>query len=572
MRKRGSPGPRLTLYPSDMYIVPWPAPRCPGAAPATMSTTNTAVLAPLEEARRAFRADLAERQAAPVIGGFTGRIGMVLSGGGSRGAYEAGALLAFQDAGLPTHVIAATSIGAVNAASFSAHSDTAVGNAEPLVASWLAVTPGALGIEWTRYGWMVAGLIATSAGLGNLTYYLLTVAGFELRLRYPALAWTALALAGASVLLFFPQLPYVWHVLGARLRRRALEPTPGRLITSVAANLLVGGLLVAGIASLNLYTAFSTLLRRHPWAVAIALAVLAVLRVVQQRQAARVGRIWERILRLTMHSGLFKNFERARYLRRHIPVERLRRSPIRLLFTATDVGAEAVRHFANATPEQLAADPGVDETFVREEVAAPEDLLPAIIASSALPITYEPIALEGRVLMDGAVMGSQPIKPALRLGADVLFLVLLEPSAGRRSAAGTFMDVGTRALSILMHQHLRADLRELTEVNAMCEGAAHQLRVPAEAVTIELGGRRLRYVKAFVIQPDAPLGLSIHDFGGPATPDAIVSGYRGAAEQIRAFLAYAKTAQFDHERRVLRLMPTDLPAVLAAASPFRGRR
>jgi predicted acylesterase/phospholipase RssA len=180
--------------------------------------------------------------------------------------------------------------------------------------------------------------------------------------------------------------------------------------------------------------------------------------------------------------------------------------------------------------------------------------------------------LEGRVLMDGAVMGSQPIKPALRLGADVLFLILLQPPSHPRETTGSFVDVGTQTLSILMHQHLRADLGELTQVNTLCEGAAHQLRVPTEAVTIELGAHRLRYVKPFVIRPHQPLGLAMHDFGGPATADAIAAGYQDAAEQIRAFLAYARTARFDHERRVLRLMPSDLPALRAASGAFRELR
>ena len=70
----------------------------------------------LEESRRAFRAALASDTAEGVLRAFTGRIGVVLSGGGARGAYEAGALLAFQDAELPTHVITATSIGSVPAA------------------------------------------------------------------------------------------------------------------------------------------------------------------------------------------------------------------------------------------------------------------------------------------------------------------------------------------------------------------------------------------------------------------------------------------------------------------------
>jgi predicted acylesterase/phospholipase RssA len=525
----------------------------------------------LEEPRRAFRAALAAEDAAGVLRSFVGRIGVVLSGGGARGAYEAGALLAFQDAAVPTHIIAATSIGSVNAASFAAHADGLVGNAEPLVASWLHVSPRALGIEWTRYGWMVAGLIATSAGLGNLIWYLLTIAGFELRLRYPALAWSALALAGASVLLFYSQLPYVWFLIRSKWRGKVLEPVPSRLAVSIAANALVGAFMVVSVTSLNLYTAFHTLLTRHPLAVAGVLAALAVLRALQHRAAGRISGAWERLFRFALQPGLFKNFERVRYLRDRVPMDRLRRSPIRVVVTATDLGAEVARHFANATPEQLAADPGVDQAFVRDHVAAPEDMLGAIVASSALPITYEPMQLDGRTLMDGAVMGSQPIRPALRLGADVLFLVLLEPSARERGDIGTFVDVGTRTLGILMHQHFRSDLGVLREVNAVCKGAAHQLRVPAEAIIIELGTRRMRYVKPFVIQPAQPLGLSIHDFGGPATPDAIAAGYRDAAEQIRAFVEYARTARFDHERRVMRLMPTDLPALQAAARPSIGR-
>lgn len=524
----------------------------------------------LDEQRRTFRDSLAAEDAAGVLKGFVGRIGVVLSGGGARGAYEAGALLAFQDAAVPTHIITATSVGSINAASFAAQSDGLVGNAEPLVASWMRLTPRALGIEWTRYGWMVAGLVAASAGLGNLIWYLLTLAGLDLRLRFPALAWSALALAGASVLLFFTQLPYVWFVLRARFHRKQLEPLPGRMAVSVFANLLVGGFMVVSVMTLNLYTAFHTLLTRHPWAVAIVLAALLVLRLLQHHYAPRISGAWERIIRFVLQPGLFKNFERARYLRGQIPVDRLWRSPIRVVFTATDIGAEVARHFTNATPGQLTADPGADPVFVRDEVAAPVDLLNAIVASSALPITYEPMHLENRVLMDGAVMGSQPIKPALRLGADILFLVLLEPPAHRREAADSFVDVGTRTLSILMHQHLRADLGELMEVNALCEGAAHQLRVAPEAVTIELGAHRRRYVKPFVIRPPQPLGLSIHDFGGPATPAAIAAGYRDAAEQIRAFLGYARTARFDHVRRVLRLMPSDLSALRAASGAYRG--
>src|SRR5215471_21782745 len=96
----------------------------------------------LGQEREKFRRQLAARSADPshVFSSCAGRIGVVLSGGGARGAYEAGALLAFQDAAMPTHILAATSVGSINAASYASHSSSFVGNAESLVESWTQVS------------------------------------------------------------------------------------------------------------------------------------------------------------------------------------------------------------------------------------------------------------------------------------------------------------------------------------------------------------------------------------------------------------------------------------------------
>ena len=90
------------------------------------------------------------------------RIAMVLAGGGARGAYEAGVLLAFQDAAVPTRILTSTSIGAINAASYASHGSGYVGNAESLVEGWSQLTPTAVGIDWSRYIFILAGLIAAT--------------------------------------------------------------------------------------------------------------------------------------------------------------------------------------------------------------------------------------------------------------------------------------------------------------------------------------------------------------------------------------------------------------------------
>lgn len=522
----------------------------------TFAETRTELAA----ARATFRAEMAVAGAAGVWERFTGRIGLVLSGGGARGAYEAGALLAFQDAALPTHIVAAASIGCVNGATFAAHSSTVVGDADQLTENWLTITPRTLGIEWTRYGWMVAGLIALSAGVGNLLYLLTRALGLEIQLHSPGVAWISLALAGMAVMLFYPQMPYVYFVASRRIRGQGREVDRRRLRISILANLLVLAFLVAIVMSLHLHTTLRTLLVRSPVLVGAGVAVLFLLRWVEHRQRARVSRLWERLVRAPLAAGLFNNFDRTRYLRGTIPVAPLAASPIRFVVTTTDLEDGSPTYFSNTPLDRLATDPGVDPNFVAREVVHQPDLLPAIVASSALPIAFEPIILESRLLSDGAIVGSQPIRPAIRLGADVLFIVLLSPPRGStRRDDVTFLDVGLRALDILMHQNLRTDLQTTREANGLCERAARELGVAPEAIAIELGHRRFRYIRPFTIRPAAPLGAGILDFGGPATGAMILQGYRDATAQIREFLAYAPQSHFGAVRHVLRMATAGRP-------------
>lgn len=514
-----------------------------------MSATDAK--AQLQQKRAAFRARLEEARAEGVWGEFEGRIAAVLSGGGARGAYEAGVLLAFQDAKLPTHIITATSVGSINAASYAAHSDSLVGNAEHLTESWFDLTPPAVGIEWTRYAWMLAGLIAASAGFGNLISHLLDIRGFRLSLHDPVLTWVSLGLTGVAVLLLYDRLPYLGYIVRNFFRGTSWKPDRRKAAQSVLANLVVWGFLLVMLRSLEAHVLLADFVRVQPGAaagLALALVALVGLRAVLR---APVSMLLHRLIRLPLRTGLFANFERGRYLRQRISNQRLRASPIRVVFTATDLEAGTARFFSNVPPQVLAADPGVDARFVAEEVVTTDDLMRAVIASTALPIAYEPLPVEGRAYVDGGIVANQPIRPAIRLGAEVLFLVMMDPPEGRRGEARTFVDVGLRALDILMLQNLLTDLKILTNVNAACERAAASLGLRPEEIEMDMGTRRYRYVKAFTIRPPASLGGTVLDFGGETTGPAILQGYRDACAQIENFLAYAPQARFGRARRLV---------------------
>ena len=524
-----------------------------------MFTTETR--ARLAEERAAFRSRMDLAGAATVWQNFSGRIAAVLFGGGAQGAYEAGVLLAFQDAHLPTHIITGASVGSVNAASYAAHSDTLVGNAEPLVKSWFDLTPHAVGIEWTRYVWMLVGLIAASVGFGDLIGYLLATRGFSFSLHDPALTWFALGVGGTAVLLCYDRLPYIAYVGRNLFRDSSWKPDRHNAAVSLVANLIVWGCLLLALSSLHPHLLLANV-HFHPKLSALVGGALGILVLLRYIFRGPLSALLHRLLRLPLRPGLFANFERGRLLRQRISAESLRASPISLVFTVTDLEVGAARFFSNKSPEQLVADPSADARFVGEEISATDDLIGAVIASSALPIVYEPITLDGRVYSDGGII-NQPTRPAIRLGADVLFLVMMNPPAGQMGDMKTFIDVGQRALDILMLQNLLTDLRILTNINAVCERAAAGLGLRPEEVEIDLGTRSYRYVKTFSIRPTTPLGGTTVDFSADTIDPAILQGYRDACVQIESFVGYARQAKFGLPKRVLRFVPEDDPSATA---------
>ena len=164
---------------------------------------------------------------------------------------------------MPTHLITGASIGGVNAASFAAHSKGYVGNAEPLLKTWLRLTPLAVGVDWMRYVWKVLGLIVASAGIGNLLDSYIETKGVHLSPPHPLWAWSAVAVLGLTLLYFYESVPYFGYVLrysfNRSARRRAkFHLEPNKLMRSIGANALLWGSIVGLLISLGALTRFCT--------------------------------------------------------------------------------------------------------------------------------------------------------------------------------------------------------------------------------------------------------------------------------------------------------------------------
>jgi predicted acylesterase/phospholipase RssA len=515
---------------------------------------SSAALAELDVLRDEFRATMAtaKRPAA-----FSSRVGVVLSGGGARGAYEAGVLMAFQDAQVPTHIIAATSVGSINAASYAAHAEGLVGKAEHLIDAWLDLTPATLGIDWSRYIFLLAGLIAASAGVGNFLWLWMQDRGIFLQTSHPRFTWFALAIAGISILLFADKLSYIGYVGVKYVRKHDWEPDWRKTWVSIGANVLVWGFIVLFVAFTYIHLPLNDngsfrITPRVPMIFAILIA-LGVYRLLQDP----LSKLSHRFLRMPLRTGLFPNFDRIKFLRARIPDDQLRNSAIRVIMTATDIQRGLARFFSNATVETLVNDPGAHEEFIRREVESPQDLVLAAVASSAYTFAYEAVTMDGRLWTDGGIMTNQPVLPALRLGADVLFLVLIAPlenaGADQTEAIKTFLDVGVHAVDILISKNFKSDIAMLSSINRLCTVYAAEMGVKPEQLELEIGKQFYRFVKFFNIAPQKPLQADALDFDSEIISPIIVQGYRDARSVIQNFLEYECSRPARDSRRIVRL-------------------
>src|SRR6185312_4934076 len=506
----------------------------------------------LEGLRQSFRQTLAAERRPEK---FSSRVGVVLSGGGARGAYEAGVLMAFQDAEIPTHIITASSIGSINAACYASYSDGYVGNADNLVQSWMELTPATLGIDWSRYIFLLTGLIAASAGIANFIWEFMKERGIYLHAHHPKSTWLALAAAGIAILLFSDKLSYIGYVAYHFLRGRRWGPDVRKIWVSLGANVLVWGFIVVFLAFTHIHLPIRggrivELSAPFP-AILVIAAGIAFYRIFQQP----LSKLSHRFLRMPLRTGLFPNYDRIKFLRKRIREDQLRQSDIRVVMTATDIQHGVARFFCNAPVDAIACDPCVHEDFVRREVERPSDLVQAAVASSSYTFAYEAVPMDGRLWTDGGIMTNQPILPALRLGADVIFLVLISPLAGdgKSGEIKTFLDVGVQAVDILISKNFKSDIALLNNFNRLCAVYARELGVRPEQLELEIGRQRYRYVKSFNIAPEKPLPADQLEFDGEVIGPVIVQGYKDATAVVREFLQYECTRPPADSRRVVHL-------------------
>lgn len=102
----------------------------------------------------------------------------------------------------------------------------------------------------------------------------------------------------------------------------------------------------------------------------------------------------------------------------------------------------------------VAADLGTGKELVLDH----GDLVPALLASAAIPGVFPPVKIGGHVLVDGGVLDNTPISAAVKAGAERIWVLPTGYACALHDAPASALAVVMQSVTIMVHQRLDADV------------------------------------------------------------------------------------------------------------------
>ena len=393
------------------------------------------------------------------------RLAVVLAGGGALGAYEVGVLRVLEALRVRPAILAGVSVGAINACAWLAHDRRTL----PLERVWGTLRGRQLGLRWTSLllralGGLVAAIGASEAVLTLASSQELSaVRLFQRRVSVAAdvqavlldvAAWLLVGLAGFLLLLM------------ARPADRWVARIGSHFESAAAYRWLGRGLLLA--VTVHLLTLAFAVPWPHRFSATMILVGFGFWWIGRPGQPGdRARRVWLRILPETRGRGVWPTGPRQQVIEELVAegdIARLVDPDTHLVISACDLQSGRIVHFVNwKNPSESFRTRVAEAMGEVVPLQHPPDLLRAALASSAIPLVYEPVRLFGRDYVDAGAFSNQPIHVAIADGADAVLVVLLSPSGGVAPAVHepNVVELGGRLLELASWREIQSELRQL---------------------------------------------------------------------------------------------------------------
>jgi NTE family protein len=165
------------------------------------------------------------------------------------------------------------------------------------------------------------------------------------------------------------------------------------------------------------------------------------------------------------------------------------------------VGNKFTKHFYCGT---VNIETGAYKEHIARPMMVPWNYLDAVVASTAIPVVFDPVELDGELHVDGGVRHMSPIGKILQdhNPDEIIFITTRKfDPPNERKEINDVVDVAIQALNILLEEIFIKDLREFIRINGLVRQAEEQ-----GVVLKKSSGKPFKAYKSMLYEPDEPLG------------------------------------------------------------------
>lgn len=135
------------------------------------------------------------------------------------------------------------------------------------------------------------------------------------------------------------------------------------------------------------------------------------------------------------------------------------------------------------------------------------DDLKRLLASTAIPVYFNPVYIGDSTAVDGGLRNISPIREVLPYQPDRMIIIPTEPLGEDPRSTGIrdILDIAFRSIDIMLDEIFNEDIDRFLTVNRLVRQA------DAKGVTLtKSDGSAYRYIEPIIIEPEQPLGDALN--------------------------------------------------------------
>ncbi|MCW9708761.1 patatin-like phospholipase family protein [Fodinibius salsisoli] len=149
----------------------------------------------------------------------------------------------------------------------------------------------------------------------------------------------------------------------------------------------------------------------------------------------------------------------------------------------------------------------VNATIRRNGHQIDEDDILRVLASSAIPVQFDPVDFYGQVLVDGGIRNISPIAEVLPYNPDEVVIIPTEPIGNREEdvEVNDILKIAKRAIDVMLEEIFKEDIKRFVQINRLVGQAEQQgstLKKP--------NGMPYKFIKSHIVAPQELLGDSLN--------------------------------------------------------------